>query len=87
MNRRVTLGLFRAPALLLLAAPLGAQSFTPTNPDTTGAIDFGAAFALDAGGTLVGFAHFVGVAPRPGMRRAATRSRCSPATTSGSRGS
>jgi probable HAF family extracellular repeat protein len=41
-----------------LAAGAAAQSFIPTNPDVGGTTNFGAAFELNAAGTLVGLASF-----------------------------
>ena len=51
--------LLAAGAAGLLAAGAAGQSFIPTNPDLQGKTDFGAAFELNAGGTLVGLASFI----------------------------
>ena len=49
---------FLALAPFLLAAGAAGQSVIPTNPDLRGKTDFGAAFELNAGGTLVGLGSF-----------------------------
>jgi len=49
----------------LLAVPTAAQNWNPTNPDVTGAISFGGAFALGPGGRAVGFANFGTGGTRP----------------------
>jgi probable HAF family extracellular repeat protein len=46
--------------LALTAPPAAAQSWTPVNPDTTGAIAFGGVFAIDGSGRMAGFAQFAG---------------------------
>jgi probable HAF family extracellular repeat protein len=54
-----------ALALVLVATPLAAQSWTPTNPDVNGALSFGGAFALAPDGRAVGFGVFGSNGTRP----------------------